>query len=144
MKVTEAQHKAETKDWSFPECGCGQTTEQIFGKDLYPHLEALADRLFYICHECEAWVGTHEGTDQALGTPATAAHRRLRTEAHARLDLMWKRKMVRDGVSKKVARGAAYEWLGKQLGVKPWDCHIGMFNETLCRKTIDLCSKYGE
>lgn len=40
------------------------------------------------------------------------------------------------------ARGAAYKWLAGELGISAEQCHIGMFDETMCQRVIDLCLPY--
>lgn len=91
---------------------------------------------------CEAWVGCHEGTKKPLGRLANKELRQWKVKAHAAFDPLWKRKMQRDGVSKKEARGAAYAWLAGQMGLPPEQVHIGMFDVAQCRKVVEICTPY--
>lgn len=51
--------------------------------------------------------------------------------AHAEFDPIW-----RDGL---VGRKEAYAWLASQLGIHTDVCHIGMFDEEMCRKVAEIC-----
>lgn len=88
----------------------------------------------YYCKECGARVGVHKvgkkPWQNPLGTPAGAKLRRLRGEAHALFDPFWQ-----NGIYK---RNEAYRRLAKKLGIPAEDCHIGMFDEEMCKRVIDL------
>jgi len=122
---------------------CEITAKLVTGKSVYPHLPELYGKYFYMCESCEAWVGCHPGTKTPLGRLANAKLRRLKSAAHAAFDPLWRAKMRRDKCTKAYARGAGYAWLAGKLGIEAADCHIGMFNESLCRKVIIVCEPYG-
>lgn len=96
----------------------------------------------YACIPCQAWVGCHRGTKQPLGRIANAELRRAKVSAHASFDGLWRAKMRISGVSKGKARGLAYAWLAKQLGIDPQHCHIGMFDLAMCERVVEVCKPY--
>ncbi len=59
--------------------------------------------------------------------------------ALAAFDPLWEAKVRRDGCSKGEARGRGYAWLAKQLEIDRAGCHIGMFDEALCERVIEIC-----
>ena len=102
------------------------------GKELYPHLPKLANRKFFACKPCDAYVGTHEHTGMSLGRLANKKLRQLKSEAHRMFDPIWQNPTT------KYSRKGAYAWLAGALEIQPKWCHIGMFNEKQCLKVIDL------
>ncbi len=110
----------------------------VSGDVIYPHRPDLATKKIWLCAGCDAYVGTHVGTEQPLGRLANAELRQLKVAAHAAFDPLWKAKIKRDGCSKGEARGAGYKWLAKQLGIDAADCHIGMFDEAMCKRVIEV------
>jgi hypothetical protein len=98
---------------------------------VYPHRADLANKLFYKCDSCIAWVGCHPDTDNPLGRLANAELRRARFEAHAAFDPMWKGAVT--------TRTQAYTWLADQLGIPAERCHIGSFDVALCRRVVEIC-----
>lgn len=94
------------------------------------------------CDRCDARVGCHKGTVLPLGSPCNAEVRDLRMQAHRLFDSLWRRKMAKDGCSKRRARGAAYAWLSQNMSLRPEQTHIGMFDAEQCRKVIELCRPY--
>ena len=63
-----------------------------------------------------------------LGRLANSELRKLKNKAHCVFDPLW----LNGGMT----RTAAYTWLAEQLGIPFRDCHIGLFDEDLCRMTI--------
>lgn len=96
----------------------------------------------WTCTPCQAWVGCHPGTENALGGLANAELRVAKQAAHAAFDPLWKRKMVRDGCTQGVARKAGYLWLSGQLGLPPKKTHIGYMNLEECRKVVEVCTNF--
>ncbi len=96
----------------------------------------------WACLPCQAWVGVHKGTIIPLGRLADKELRVQKIRAHTAFDRLWKAKMVRDGCSKKDARGAGYKWLARQMGIPARDTHIGMFSADQCRQVVALCMAF--
>ncbi len=96
----------------------------------------------YLCRSCKAWVGTHKGTEQALGSVANSELRDWRREAHAFFDPLWKAKMLKAGCSKTKARVAAYKWLSSQLNIPVNETHISWFDVDNCKRVIEICKPY--
>lgn len=97
----------------------------------------------WVCIPCQAWVGCHPGTTNALGGLANAELRAWKIQAHAAFDPLWQAKMRRDKCSKGKARRAGYRWLAGQLGIDVGLTHIGYFNVDECRRTVEICSAIG-
>ena len=110
---------------------CSATARKVFGSVIYPHRTDLYSKVFYLCKPCNAYVGCHPGTSNPLGRLANAELRRAKSAAHAAFDPLWRKGAM--------SRSAAYSWLAESLTLKAKDCHIGMFDEELCQRTVDLC-----
>ena len=119
---------------------CGKKAKLVTGDKLRGRQE-FSHKKFWLCRPCQAWVGCHAGSSRnaPLGSLANKTLRRLRGQAHSAFDPLWKAKMSIDKCSKAKARGAGYKWLSAQLGIDPKHCHIGMFQEDLCKRTIEIC-----
>jgi zinc-finger-containing domain len=122
---------AQPKRVRVPSCPyCGRdavfvpSAMHIYGRDYGPIWE---------CSPCEAWVGCHQGTMVAFGTPANAVLRQLRQKVHRVFDQRWKPGGI-DG--RKARRDAAYKWMGEMLNLSPDRWHIGMLNEDECRRLL--------
>lgn len=85
----------------------------------------------YLCAApCRGSHGAHPD-GKPLGTPATAAVRRARSNAHETFDRLW-----RGGP---LTRSQAYAWMEKALGLDRGKGHIGMFDAGTCRRLEDAC-----
>lgn len=83
----------------------------------------------WACLPCDAYVGVHRGTTNAMGTLANKELRAERKLAHAALDPLW-----RDGP---LNRKQAYELLAELLDLAdPKDAHIAKLNEEQCRLLV--------
>lgn len=99
------------------------SSKEVYGRDYGP---------LYICKRCSAWVGCHKGTRKPLGRLADAELIAAKMAAHRAFDPKW-----RNG---KLRRKEAYSWLADQLGIDTKACHIGMFDISLCRRVVEICS----
>lgn len=113
---------------------CGEPAELVTGADIYRRRADLSGLRFWRCVPCDAHVGCHkpesgfgDGT-RPLGRLANAELRRAKSEAHAAFHPLWK--------TKRMSRADAYAWLAGQLGLKPVDSHIGMFDVERCRAVV--------
>jgi len=97
--------------------------------------------LIWLCRPCGAYVGIHKDSKdhKPLGRLANAELRAAKVNAHSVFDPLWKRKMDKEGCSKKEARKAGYYWLSKQLGISMKECHIGMFDVSMCKRVVEVC-----
>ena len=114
---------------------CGKMSNQVSGRVIYPHRPYLYSKVFYQCAPCDAYVGCHPGTDKAMGRLANAELRAAKLNAHAAFDPLWR--------TGKRTRRAAYVWLSKKLGMRPEECHIGMFDVEMCKRVIATCNLEG-
>jgi hypothetical protein len=125
---------------------CGQQARLVGGDVIYPHRPDLAEKWFWLCAPCDAYVGTHKGTQIPLGTPAKADLRCARSKLHdLMLDPLWKtapdcgayddardnpraRKHIQNS-----ARHRVYAFLAHKLGLSVDETHTGMFTIEQCR-----------
>lgn len=121
---------------------CGALSELVTGDVIYPNRQDLAHKYFYRCSPCKAYVGCHPPADEngkggngdgtvPLGILAKTELRKLKSQTHAIFDPLWKDIMPRK---------RAYRLLANQLNIDIDDCHIGLFDEEMCRRAIDICS----
>lgn len=114
---------------------CLRVAEFLTGAYVYPHRPDLSDKRFYVCKPCDARVGAH-ADGRPLGTLANAELRQLRSQAHGVFDPKWKREM-----GGTMRRREAYRWLASNLRIPEEHCHIGMFDEEMCRRVIQICTQ---
>lgn len=122
-------------------CGeCGKDAVMVDGTAIYPHRPDLAEKRFYLC-TCGAYVGTHPGTCEPLGTPANAMTRRARSNAHAHFDALYKEvgRRKNEGGS---ARKRGYRWLAERMGMTVEECHIGMMTAQQAGRVVEICHPY--
>ena len=105
----------------------------VIGKEVYPseRLSILWNRKFYLCRQCNAWVGTHKKTGFPLGTLAKKKLRTMRSKLHSKFDPLW-----RGGLAM-MSRGEAYAKLSTALGRQ---AHIGEMDEEECKRAFFLIS----
>lgn len=102
-------------------------------------------KMVWLCRPCKAWVGCHRDSKdhKPLGRLANAELRALKIRAHAGFDPIWRAAMLHRKWPKGKARGMAYKWLAKQMGINAKDCHIGMMDEQQSRAVAEICSAIG-
>lgn len=108
------------------------------GESGYPYRRDFGP--VWICVPCDAWVGCHKGTTNALGGLANAELREWKQKAHAAFDPLWEAKIRRDGCSRSKARRAGYKWLSEQLGIPFKKTHIGYMSVDECKRVVDICA----
>lgn len=84
----------------------------------------------YLCTNCNASVGVHNGTRKPLGTLANSVLKLKRQETHRIFDSWWK--------SVRLGRNAAYKWLAEQMGLPVHRTHIGQFDMAQCEQAIQI------
>lgn len=89
--------------------------------------------MIWICKPCDAYTTVHANSKKfkPRGILANSRLRYLRVKAHEKFDLTWKEGSFN--------RKEAYKWLSIKLDIKEKDCHIGLFDEELCEKVINVC-----
>ena len=123
-------------DEKIVKCGeCDGEARLVSGKVVYPHRDDLAEKRFWMCEKCGAYVGCHKVSDGTLplGSPAGKETRAPRAKVHALIDPPWQ--------SKKVQRSADYYWISQKLGIDIDDCHVGMFDAEKCKKVLGMLEK---
>ena len=110
---------------------CGSPTIITLGDKIYPHLPQFHCSKYYLCPKCGAYVGSNSATGKPLGEVADKQLRAKRQQTHKIFDELWK--------SGRTSRSKAYKWLSNKMGLSSKDCHIGLFDEELCQKVINIC-----
>lgn len=82
----------------------------------------------YECREHNMRVKCHKGTWSPLGTMAGPDLRKLRKQVHAAFDPFWE-----SGV---YSRKEAYDKLATAIGLRKRQCHIGKFDDQLCKLAL--------
>lgn len=120
---------------------CDKPAALVTGAAIYPHRPDLFGKKFWQCAPCKAHVGCHaagngegDGT-KPLGRLANDELRRWKSKAHAAFDPLWKARTMR--------RKEAYGWLAQSLGISAANCHIGMFDVDLCKRTVEAVKGKG-
>jgi zinc-finger-containing domain len=121
---------------------CGKSAPLVSGLTIYPSKPELSHKNYYLCRPCNAWVGCHKGTDTPFGRLADAGLRYWRIAAHEAFDPIWGKKAKGTKDLECYGRTAAYRWLAAKLGIHRNECHIGLFDEELCRYTIAACDEF--
>ena len=112
---------------------CDKPAELVGGSVVYPSRPDLKSKRFYLCRKCSAWVGCHAGTNRPLGRLADKALRRVRQQAHAAFDPIWK--------CGKTSRTQAYRWLADKMGLPLDDTHIAKFTVEQCKQVVAICNE---
>lgn len=82
------------------------------------------------CRSCNAHVGVHKGTHNALGRVAKADLRKAKMAFHDAFDPLWR--------SGKWNRNALYAELAKRMDIDGKFCHGGMFDVRQCQQAIAI------
>jgi len=98
------------------------TNDKVYGK-------IYGNGKVYMCTNCDAYVGCHKN-GEPLGILANKELRRLKKQAHALFDPIWK--------SRTEKRGLLYKKLAKQLDIETKDCHFGHFEKNMLLKSISI------
>lgn len=106
--------------------GCNATVNARLtsGSEIYPHRNDLNLLPFWVCDNCQNYVGCHHKTKnrtQPLGCIPTAELRKARNEVHKILDPLWK-----SGV---IQRKKLYFTIGEKLGYKFHSANIQSVKE---------------
>ncbi|MCM1142780.1 MAG: DUF3268 family zinc-finger domain-containing protein [Muribaculum sp.] len=108
---------------------CGRPTALVDSSLIYGK---SYDCKCYYCEPCQAWVGCHKGSYKAMGRLANKELRALKHQAHEAFDPIWKEGHL--------PRTKAYELLSVAFGLPIEQTHIGMFDEDMCRKVINVAT----
>ena len=90
----------------------------------------------YVCEnfpECKSYTTCHVGTTEPIHTVTELPIREHRMKAHESFDWVWK--------SGTMKRNEAYLWLSIRLNIPQNICHIGRFDEEMCKKVIQITTE---
>lgn len=121
-----------------PVCTCGKASVKATGDEVYPHRLDLGEKRFWVCWDCDARVGCHPGTWNALGTLANKELRAIRQRVHAVFDPFWT--SPRKHRSKR--RLATYKRLADDLGIPMAECHVSHFDIARCEAALEAIAKW--
>jgi len=96
---------------------------------------------------CDAYVGVHKATNEALGTLANKELRQARMKAKELFEPIWKTGQINKHMGlpymKKTSnRKKAYRWLADKMGLTKDETHFGMFNKEQCEKAYAILYPY--
>lgn len=101
------------------------SNKELYGKE-YGHGKC------YLCRDCKASVGTHNGTRNPLGILANREMKILKKTCHDMFDHVWK--------SRKLSRSESYRRLSLLLDIEQKDCHFGHFDTEMLLISISILS----
>ena len=119
--------KKKNKQISCPYCGRKAVLKPgsyLFGDD-------AAIKHLYVCSgypACDAYVRAHDHSLEPMGSLANDVLRKLRMQAHAAFDDIWRRGIMN--------RRDAYRWLQDTLCLSRDQAHIGQFSDYMCQQVI--------
>ncbi len=102
---------------------CNKLARRVAGTDIYPHRLDLADKRFFRCDPCDAYVGCHPN-GKPMGRLANAELRVARRAVHRLFDPLWQ--------NGNRTRSEAYALLASGMNLSPQRCHIGDFTLEQC------------
>lgn len=109
---------------------CGKDVQRVTGKVVYPNHPALSGRRFLACLTCDMRAPCNR-RGQPTASLADGPTRRLRQQAHAAFDPLWK--------SGKMTRSGAYAWLRKAMGITEQQCHMAWMSAAQLTLVIAVC-----
>jgi hypothetical protein len=106
---------------------CGSKVRLVDDEVLYG--QSYGSKIF-LCQndDCQARVGTHDGSKKPLGILADEELRRWRSTAHAAFDPIWQKT--------RRSRRAAYKMMQNAIGVSRSRAHIAMLDTGECKDLI--------
>jgi len=90
--------------------------------------------MIWLCKPCDAYVGCHNNTKEALGGLANKKLREIRQVCHEEFDAFW--------VRKRMTRTQGYRWMQRAMKLTPSQAHIGNFRISACKYLLRILRKY--
>jgi len=105
-------------------CPCNKKVKAdlISGEVIYYHRPDLYDKYFYMCPNCNNFIGTHASNNAPLGIIAGKELKTARQHLHRLIDPVWQ--------SGKITRSKLYKLISEKVG---WKYH------TACTRSIEEC-----
>src|SRR3546814_7965989 len=94
---------------------CCMGALRMTGRELYPAKPELANKHYFACRNCDAWIGCKDGTWEPVGRLADAALRRAKQSVHAAVEPILVNTMDAHSLPKSQARNLVYGWLAAEL-----------------------------
>lgn len=127
-----------------PTC-CGKPCELTTGKHLFPSNRTVADRPYWSCTECSAYVGCKPGSTRPLGILCGPELRRARELLDAqRIKPLWENAPwsggyeIQSGMEahrvRNTARKRVFDYLADRLRIPRDRCRLEFFDLETCRR----------
>lgn len=105
---------------------CNKEAPWVENKTIYGKNYGKSYMVYY-CKPCDAYVGCHNNTKEALGTMANKETREWRKKVHAHIDPLWK--------TGKMSRKDMYQKLKDFFG---FEFHVGESDIETCKKVLEI------
>lgn len=115
-------------------CGCQTNIKARLtdGAEVYSHRKDLKNLPFWICDNCNNFVGCQYKTrdrTKPLGVIATKEIKKYRIKIHSIIDPLWKKKLI--------SRDAIYKRISKEIGTDYHTANLRSIDE--CENVLDVC-----
>ena len=118
---------------------CRMDALRMTGRELYPAKPELANKHYFACRNCDAWIGCKDGTWEPVGRLANAALRRAKQTVHAAVEPILATAMSTHKLTKSQARTAIYRWIATELDIAGGSANIGDFDLKQCGIVLLIC-----
>jgi hypothetical protein len=112
---------------------------RMTGRELYPAKPELANKHYFACRNCDAWIGCKDGTWEPVGRLADADLRRAKQSVHAAVEPILTSVMSTHNLTKSQARAAIYRWIATELDIADGNANIGDFDLKQCEIVLLIC-----
>ncbi len=122
--------KYEKRPLKCPFCGGDiryVSNAEIYGKE-------YGNGKCYLCKKCDAYTGTHNDTNIALGIIANKEMRELKKQCHGIFDNLWHNRKERNEL---------YYKLSKLMNIDRRHCHFGHFDTEELEKALQILKMGG-
>jgi hypothetical protein len=114
---------------------CALQAHKILGVALFPEREPLKNKIYYVCHDCDAYIGCHAKTHHPYGRLANSELRALKAEVHQRL------LKIHKGEDRLMKKHEAYEYLANEMNMSRSVCQVSYFTVQQCQEAIAILDK---
>src|SRR3546814_13964056 len=94
---------------------CCMGALRMTGRELYPAKPVLANKHYFACRNCYAWIGCKDGTWEPVGRLADAELRRAKQSVHAAVEPTLVNTTAAHSLPKSQARTPAFGWLASEM-----------------------------
>lgn len=113
---------------------CGNKIVFVNNKEIYG--KSYGNAKVYLCRKCNAYTGTHYGTNVAVGVLANKEMRALRVKCHNIFDSIW-----RSCKNTRNKRNRLYEGLAEKMNIDRSHCHFGHFDTEELKMALGILER---